>query len=63
VYNLACYAARQGRGDEALSLLRDAVEHGDGLDIPTDPDLKSLHGDPRFDKLVAKVKEHAASAH
>jgi hypothetical protein len=31
--------------------------------MQNDSDLKSLHGDPRFDALVAKVKEHAASAH
>ena len=63
VYNLACYAARNGKRDEALSLLAEAVAHGGGRQMQTDTDLKSLHGDPRFDALVAKVKEHAASAH
>jgi serine/threonine protein kinase/tetratricopeptide (TPR) repeat protein len=62
VYNLACYAARNGKRDEALSLLAEAVAHGGGRQMHTDTDLKSLHGDPRFDALVAKVKEHAASA-
>jgi hypothetical protein len=45
-------AAVQGNWDEALSKLREAVDQGlrpmDDLHIETDPDLKSLHGDPRF---------------
>jgi hypothetical protein len=57
--------ARQNRRNEALSLLREAVEHG----LPTyailgmdqDPDLKSLHGDPRFEALVAKARQATAS--
>jgi non-specific serine/threonine protein kinase/serine/threonine-protein kinase len=65
-YNLSCIAARQGRRDEALSLLREAVDHGlrPGADLgmDTDPDLKSLHGDPRFAALVAHAKERAAAA-
>lgn len=63
-YNLACLASRQGRKNEALSLLRQAVDHGlpvyGDLGIDNDPDLKSLHGDPRFDSLVADAKERAA---
>jgi eukaryotic-like serine/threonine-protein kinase len=65
-YNLACVAARRGRRDEALSLLREAVDHGLGQDTESamaiDPDLKSLHGDPRFAALVAHAKEGAAAA-
>jgi hypothetical protein len=45
----------------ALSLLREAVAHGQGLQLETDPDLKSLHSDPRFNALVAKAKEQAAA--
>ena len=64
-YTLACIMARQNRRNEALSLLREAVEHG----LPTyailgmdqDPDLKSLHGDPRFEALVAKARQATAS--
>jgi serine/threonine protein kinase/flagellar biosynthesis regulator FlbT len=63
VYNLSCLAARQGRRDEALSLLRESVDHGApahiDLGIDQDPDLKSLHGDPRFDALVAKARQNA----
>jgi eukaryotic-like serine/threonine-protein kinase len=65
-YNLACIAAHEGKPDEALALLREAVDHGlapnDCLDMEKDSDLKSLHGDPRFDALVAHAKERAAAA-
>ena len=66
VYNLGCLAARQGRRNEALSLLREAVDHGASvhtdLGIDKDPDLQSLHGDPHFTALVAHAKEKAAAA-
>lgn len=62
-YNLACIAARGGHADEAFSLLRDAIDHGlpvyGDLAIDQDPDLKLLHGDPRFAGLVAHAKEKA----
>ncbi len=66
MYNLGCVEALEGRRDEALSSLRDAVDHGlrpsTDLWLEKDPDLKSLHGDPRFDALVAHAKERAAAA-
>jgi len=65
-YNLGCLAALQGRRVEALLLLREAVDHGlrafIDLGLDKDPDLKSLHEDPRFDVLVAHAKERAAAA-
>jgi len=65
VYNLGCVAALQGRNNEAFSLVREAVDHGldpgTDLRIENDPDLKSLHGDPRFTALVAHAKEKAAA--
>jgi hypothetical protein len=55
----------EGKRDEALSLLR-AVDHGLApdydLEIEKDPDFKALHGDPRFDDLVAHAKERAVAA-
>jgi tetratricopeptide (TPR) repeat protein len=58
-YNFACAAAIAGRRDEALGYLRHSIEHGfSDLDAAaSDPDLKSLHGDPRFDALLAKAKQ------
>jgi len=65
-YDLACIEARKGDRDGALSLLREAVDHGLAplmdLWMQKDPFLKSLHGDPRFDALVAHAKEKAAAA-
>jgi serine/threonine protein kinase len=65
-YSLGSIALHEGKRDEALAHLREAVDHGlqPGLDlgIEKDPDLKSLHGDPRFDALVAHAKERAATA-
>jgi serine/threonine protein kinase len=65
-YNLACVLAREGKRDQALSLLREAVDHGLAprvdLAIEKDPDLKSLHDDPRFAALVAHGNERAAAA-
>jgi hypothetical protein len=58
--------ALQGRPNEAFSMLREAIDNGldvrTGLSIERDSDLKSLHGDPRFDALVAHAKERAAAA-
>jgi non-specific serine/threonine protein kinase/serine/threonine-protein kinase len=66
VYNLGTAAARQGHKDQALSLLREAVDHGlppyGDLAIDKDPDLRSLHGDPRFAAIVADAKDRAAAA-
>jgi serine/threonine protein kinase len=62
-YNIACAVARQSRRNEALSLLGEAVEHGlpayVALGMDKDPDLKSLHGDPRFDALLAEARAAA----
>jgi serine/threonine protein kinase/tetratricopeptide (TPR) repeat protein len=63
-YFLACMVAMQGRKSEALSLLRQAVDHG--LDAKTDlamadeDELKGLQGDPRFAALVRHAKQQAS---
>ncbi len=65
-YSLGSIALKTGKRDEALADLREAVDHGlpPNLDlgIEKDPDLKPLHGDPRFDALVAHAKERALAA-
>ncbi len=62
-YNLACDDAMSGRRRQALALLRESVEHGGGPlvagAIGTDENLKSLHGDPQFQALVAEAKQKA----
>jgi tetratricopeptide (TPR) repeat protein len=66
VYNLGCLQALAGKPDEALGLLREAVDHGlprePALGMGKDPDLKSLQGDPRFAALVAYAKDKVAAA-
>ncbi|HET9181762.1 MAG TPA: serine/threonine-protein kinase [Candidatus Angelobacter sp.] len=62
-YNLACVRAKVGDHDEALTLLRHAVDHGlNNLDMSlmgTDPDLADLQGDPRFTELASLAKSRA----
>jgi eukaryotic-like serine/threonine-protein kinase len=55
-YNFACTEAARGRTDEAFADLNHAIENGliSPGELSADPELKSLHGDPRFDDLVAK---------
>jgi len=64
-YNLGSIAGHLGHPDEAFALLRTAVDHGLpvglALGMDKDADLQSLHGDPRFDVLVAYARERATS--
>jgi eukaryotic-like serine/threonine-protein kinase len=64
-YNLAGIYAREGRRQETLLLARDAIDHGlpplAELGMATDPDFKSLFGDPRFVALAAYAREKAAA--
>jgi hypothetical protein len=65
IYNLGCIAASKGNRSEALSLLRQALDHGlsgTALDMEKDSDLKSLNGDPSFDGLVAYARQRVAAA-
>jgi tetratricopeptide (TPR) repeat protein len=62
---LARLYALEGRRDDAFANLGEAIDHGlapsTDRDLSTDPDLKSLHGDPRFDALMADAAQRAAS--
>jgi tetratricopeptide (TPR) repeat protein len=62
-YNLACLSARRGHRADALATLRQAVEHGyrNADEMANDEDLKSLHGDPRFNAILADLKRLAAA--
>ena len=66
IYNLGMIAAQRGQRDRAFSLFQESVDHGLPPDIAqgiaADPDLKPLHGDPRFDGLVAHAKERVDAA-
>jgi hypothetical protein len=54
----------QRKRDEAIAILRDALEHGltavQAPEIATESDFKSLQGDARFEALLAKGKSAAA---
>ncbi|PIQ85453.1 MAG: hypothetical protein COV74_08160 [Candidatus Omnitrophica bacterium CG11_big_fil_rev_8_21_14_0_20_45_26] len=54
-YNLACSYALTGRKKEALSALSRSIRLGyrDFNHIRSDKDLKILHNEPRFKKLVS----------
>jgi len=56
-YSLACDLALEGKQEQALDSLKFALEHAlpaeDRQGLEKDPDLNSLHGDPRFAALVA----------
>ncbi|MGA3349229.1 MAG: serine/threonine-protein kinase [Candidatus Sulfotelmatobacter sp.] len=58
-YNFACAEVVRGRPDEAFADLNRAIENGliSPGELSADPELKSLHSDPRFDGLVAKARE------
>jgi tetratricopeptide (TPR) repeat protein len=53
-YDLACYLALLGRKEEALKELEIALQCDPNLKAlaQKDDDLRSLRGDPRFEKLV-----------
>lgn len=52
-YNRACYLALSGEVDGALTALANAIGFDPSKrdEAKDDPDLESLHGDPRFDEL------------
>ena len=53
-YNLACSLALSDRSDDAFDALSRAVELGynDYEGMKKDPDLKTLHGDARFESIL-----------
>jgi eukaryotic-like serine/threonine-protein kinase len=57
-YNFGCAEAARSRLDEAFADLNHAIENGliSPGELSADPELKSLHSDPRFDSLVATAR-------
>lgn len=59
-YNFACFlAGHLGDKDGALSMLQSVLRHPDAMRqlkyAETDPDLDSIHDDPRFQKILAEA--------
>ncbi len=65
-YNLGGIALKSKKPDQALQLLRSAVDGGlapnIALHMENDPDLVALHGDPRFTALINHTKEVATAS-
>jgi hypothetical protein len=59
LYGLGCIEALEGHPDRAFAALEEALGGGmqasTARNLPTDPALKSLHDDPRFEALAAKA--------
>lgn len=51
-YNLACALARSGDAASALGELEAVARMGIAMPVGEDPDLASLHGDPRWVRVV-----------
>ncbi len=58
-YNIACTYNKQGQTDSALEQLELAVREGEFSAAMTlsDPDLRSLHKNERFQKIVSLMRE------
>ena len=56
-YNVACLYALEGHRDDAFGCLEECVALGFGNAawIGKDPDLASLHGDPRFEAMLGRM--------
>jgi eukaryotic-like serine/threonine-protein kinase len=65
-YNLAGLELKLSRREQSFLLLRESIDHGLPMwvlrGIEHDPDFNSLHGDARFDALVAHAKERAGAS-
>jgi tetratricopeptide (TPR) repeat protein len=63
-YGFACTAAAAGRSADAVTFLREAVNHGykDGDGMAADFDLQSLRPDPRFQQLVSQLAPPPAAS-
>jgi C-terminal processing protease CtpA/Prc len=63
LYNLACYQALEGKPALAILTLKQSFDLGNTIlveDIGKAPDLISLHSDPQFQELIARMTKAAA---
>jgi eukaryotic-like serine/threonine-protein kinase len=65
-YNLGALYAMEGRKQEAISQLTEAVDHGLSakldLELATEDEFKSLHGNASFEALLVHARERAEAA-
>jgi non-specific serine/threonine protein kinase/serine/threonine-protein kinase len=61
-YYFACVAAASNHPDDALQFLREAIDNGfkETVYLISEPDLKKLHPNPKFQQLVAELKRAPA---
>jgi len=66
-YNFACFLAYLGDKEGALSMLESILRRPDAMRqlkyAETDPDLDSIHDDPRFDKIMREARKTVATEH
>jgi hypothetical protein len=64
LYNASCCFALSGRKEKAWKYLEQAVEQGfsQAEHMQKDTDLISLHSDPRWNKLIEKIKPKEGKA-
>jgi serine/threonine protein kinase len=65
-YNLGALYAAQGKKEEAMASLVSAVDHGLSakldLELATDTQFKSLHGDASFETLLVHARQRAEAS-
>jgi serine/threonine protein kinase/tetratricopeptide (TPR) repeat protein len=59
IYNVACLYAQLGERNRAMDMLDTAIRNGFGYRewLENDPDLISLHNEPRFRELLQRLSE------
>lgn len=62
-YNVACLYSLEGMADEAIAALEEAIEVGFGNVewIERDPDLDPLRKDPRFQRILERIRRQRSS--
>jgi eukaryotic-like serine/threonine-protein kinase len=61
-YYFGTTAASSGHRDDAFQYLSNAIDHGfrDTVTMESDPELKDLRGDPRFQALLVRLRQPAS---